>query len=454
MKTIQRFFIKDYSQLTYLTKLRSKALLVLIFTAVILIIIQAAAISFLLGTEYYIANSLLMSAALMLVLITGLLAMRYFAFSVAGSYVVTTFLITHLALLFTKNYGADEFIINFSGNLYISIGTIVLSVLFSTRKMLLVNALLFIAAASFLYYMGLNKVDNQTKDILTSSFTLILASVIIITIILYFSLSFTSKAQKSTLDFAKKVKTQDEQNQNLLQTIRRVIDGQQDFTTELSQAVGGLSSSTSTQAADLEEISATLEEIDSSAEQNAQQAQRINEFIKDTSKTAEQSGSALEKSSRSIAEVTEYIKIIEEIAFQTKLLSLNASIQAAKAGEHGKGFSAVATEIQKLSQRSRTAASQIHEQIAKNDKAGAELNTKLEAIIKSIAEAAEGAENIAQSAEQQRTGTAQVSQSTAQVNKSAQTNAGLAEQINNLQNRLNKETKELKTLLDRDAVIS
>ena len=454
MKKLKNLFINNYGQLPYLTKLKAEALLILILTAMALVVLQAVTSSLLLGFDYFIKQSLLMSSALMFVLITGLLAVRYFPFTIAGSYSVTAFLVTHLLFLFLKDYTANEYILLFSGDLYVSMGTIVMGVLFSTKRMIIVNSLLFFTAVSVLYAIGLEKVDEQTKDILTSSYTLIATEAIIITIVLYLSISFTSKAQKSTLDFTERVKTQDEQNQNLLQTIRRIIDGQQDFTSELSQAVGGLSSSTSTQAADLEEISATLEEIDSSAEQNAQQAQRISEFIKDTSKTAEQSGSALEKSSRSIAEVTEYIKIIEEITFQTKLLSLNASIQAAKAGEHGKGFSAVANEIQKLSQRGRTAASQIHEQIAKNDKASVELKTKLEAIIKSIAEAAEGAENIAQSAEQQRTGTAQVSQSTAQVNKSAQTNAGLAEQINNLQNRLNKDTKELKALLDKDAVIS
>jgi methyl-accepting chemotaxis protein len=454
MKNKLSFLIKDYTQLTYLTQLRAKALLTLIFTAIILIIIQSLATIILLGFDYFVSHNLIMSIPLTLILLSGLGGLYYFSFKIAGNYVVSAFLVTHLVLLFIRNYGSDDFILNFSGNLYVSLGAIVLSVLFATRRMLLVNTLIFIVAASLLYYIGLQKVDAPTKELLTSSYMLVLAAAIVITTILYFSLSFTSKAQKSALDFGEKIKMQDDQNQNLLQTIRQVLDGQKDFTAELSQAVSGLSSSTSTQAADLEEISATLEEIDGSAEQNAEQAKRISEFINHTSATAKESGTALEKSSKSISEVTAYIQVIEEIAFQTKLLSLNASIQAAKAGEHGKGFSAVANEIQKLSQRSSDAASQIHEQIAKNDKAGEALKTKLKSIIKSIAEAANGAENIAQSAEQQRAGMAQVSQSTAQVNKAAQTNAGLAEQINNLQHQLNNDTKDLKSLLDKDAVIS
>ncbi len=57
-------------------------------------------------------------------------------------------------------------------------------------------------------------------------------------------------------------------------------------------------------------------------------------------------------------------EIITEIASQTKLLSLNASIEAARAGDYGKGFAVVASEIQQLSEQSDKAAGQIKEIVA------------------------------------------------------------------------------------------
>ena len=130
--------------------------------------------------------------------------------------------------------------------------------------------------------------------------------------------------------------------------------------------VDKLNISSNETAASLEQTAAAVEQITSNIKNTTENIAKMSDFshevtkaVKEGEELANKTTTAMEEINVQVNLITEAISVIDQIAFQTNILSLNAAVEAATAGEAGLGFAVVAQEVRNLAFRSADAAREI-----------------------------------------------------------------------------------------------
>ena len=252
--------------------------------------------------------------------------------------------------------------------------------------------------------------------------------------------------------------------EKIVEVITNVLEASNEIANAANELYKGsedLAQRTEYQASSLEETASSMEEMASTIKSSAQNSVDGNKVMIDSKNAVEEGGVVISDTAKMIEEVYEasakirdITKVIEGIAFQTNILALNASVEAARAGDQGRGFAVVASEVRNLAQNSQASAKNItlliediYEKINKSAEMARHSKEIFNNIEMKIEETSKIMNDISQTAVEQEAGVDQVNTAVTKMDNITQQNAALVEESTAASKSLLDQAKHLENLM-------
>ncbi|WP_297246180.1 methyl-accepting chemotaxis protein [uncultured Brachyspira sp.] len=244
---------------------------------------------------------------------------------------------------------------------------------------------------------------------------------------------------------------------NVVSTVKKSAEQVSTAANEVLVGNNDLSQRTETQASSLEETAASMNEMASAIKESAEGVSQSTSMVMDVKECVNKAGVIIEDSVNkmdavyeSSSKIMDITKLIEGIAFQTNILALNASVEAARAGDQGRGFAVVASEVRNLAQNTQESVKNITSLITdSNNKIKLAANSVQESqtIFNEILEKMDNVSSIMDkintASQEQERGIDQVNTAIDNMDSSVQKNAALVSEATSASESLLSEAKDL-----------
>jgi methyl-accepting chemotaxis protein len=231
-------------------------------------------------------------------------------------------------------------------------------------------------------------------------------------------------------------------------------------TQSLSSQVAGASEEASS---NMQSVAAATEELSISVDEIGRRVRESNQIAEAAVLQAQQTDGRIGKLSRAAQEIGDVVKLITAIAEQTNLLALNATIEAARAGEAGRGFAVVASEVKSLASQTAKATNEIsshilgmqgttQESVAAIKEIGgtiAQISSIASTIASAVQQQSSATQEIARSVQSVAQGTHQAAANITKVNRGATETGSASEDVLNSARTLSSESTRFRQELDR-----